>query len=657
MTDYWLTAAQIAAMRLPGLPSTTQNVNALARSRGWARPEQEHHPERNPHGVWRRRAGRGGGFEYHVAVLPSVARAAALAQLSRQSGAPDEAKSRKAVKARLSRDAAWARFEGASEARKERASRKLKALVSVADLVATGMTKDAAVRMVGADQGFSAASYYGWEPNVAGVAREDWLPYLLDHYAGRTTTAEVSAEAWQFFLSDYLRLEAPTLAESYARTLDAAEANGWGALPSAKTLKRKLDREVNRRVIVLKREGEKAHDRLFPAQERDRTVFHAMQALNYDGHKLDLFVRWPDGSVGRAILLAFQDLASGKIVGWRIDRSENADAFRLAFGDVIERYGIPEIVYSDNTMAAAAKANTGGSRFRRRYKVKDDDIIGLFPALGVDLRFTTPGHGQSKPIERAFGELSRYISKAPECAGAYTGHMPTAKPENYGSQAVDLTVLLAVCEREIVRFNARVRSSGVAQGQSSDAVFAATYETAPIRKPLASDDAIRRLWLLPVTGLQCRQPDGAIYLYDNRYWAECLVGLIGQKVAVRFDPDDLHRPIHVYRLDGSYVGAAECQQAVGFSDRDAAQATQKAKRTVKRATKDLAKAMDLLDAAEVAKRLPGVPEAPPPEARVVRPAVFGNTALKPRPAPVLAEDEDPFMDAFGAGVVSLFPKE
>lgn len=652
MSDRWLTAAEMA--QLMGI--TPQAFNKRVRERDWRAPSRMQTPA-NPHGVWRRE--KGGVIRYSHALLPSHLRDTVSLRLA--AAAEDEAanapQTRKAVKERLSRDAAWQRFEEATETRKERARKKLKALVAVADLVATGMTKDTAVRMVGKEQGFSAASYYGWAPLVAGVAREDWLPYLLDHYAGRTTTAEISPEAWQFFLSDYLRLEQPTLAESYARTKDAAAANGWGELPSHKTLKRKLEREVNPRVVVLKRQGEKEHDRLYPAQQRDRTIFHALQALNYDGHKLDVFVTWPDTGVGRAFLLAFQDLASGKIVGWRIDRSENADAFRLAFGDVIETYGIPDIVFSDNTMAAAAKTNTGGSRFRHRYTVKDDDVIGMFPALGVDLRFTKPGHGQSKPIERAFGELSRYISKAPECAGAYTGNNPLAKPENYGSTAIDLSVLLQVCEREIARFNARPRNSSVCNGRSCDEVFAETYGTAAIRKPLKSDDAIRRLWLLPVTGLRCASPDGSIYLYENRYWSEHLIGLIGQKVGVRYDPDNLYRPVHVYRLDGSYVGAAECVEKVGFIDKGAAKSTAHAKKVMKRATQQMAEAQDLLEAAELAKRMPEVVDAPAPETRVIRPAVFGNTALKQAPRPEVDDEADPFMDAFSAGVVQLFQQK
>ena len=68
---------------------------------------------------------------------------------------------------------------------------------------------------------------------------------------------------------------------------------------------------------VLLRQGVDALRRMFPAQQRDRGVFHAMEAVNADGHTWDVFVKWPDQTVGRPHMVAFQDLYSGKILAWR----------------------------------------------------------------------------------------------------------------------------------------------------------------------------------------------------------------------------------------------------------------------------------------------------------------------------------------------------
>ncbi len=77
----WLTASEIADLALPGLPGTKRNVNALATREGW-----DAHPR-----FARPRAGRGGGLEYRIDLLPSDARLAYLARHGLGEGALAEA--------------------------------------------------------------------------------------------------------------------------------------------------------------------------------------------------------------------------------------------------------------------------------------------------------------------------------------------------------------------------------------------------------------------------------------------------------------------------------------------------------------------------------------------------------------------------------------
>ncbi len=62
----WLTPAEIAELALPGLPTTKRGVQIVAEREDWARFV----------GMCRPRAGRGGGVEYHVNLLPVAARTA-----------------------------------------------------------------------------------------------------------------------------------------------------------------------------------------------------------------------------------------------------------------------------------------------------------------------------------------------------------------------------------------------------------------------------------------------------------------------------------------------------------------------------------------------------------------------------------------------------
>lgn len=77
----WYTAAEIAALKLPDMPTTKQNVNELAKRKGWAlRINEAGKP------LARKRRARGGGTEYHYSVLPPLARSAVADLAAKLSG-------------------------------------------------------------------------------------------------------------------------------------------------------------------------------------------------------------------------------------------------------------------------------------------------------------------------------------------------------------------------------------------------------------------------------------------------------------------------------------------------------------------------------------------------------------------------------------------
>ena len=96
-------------------------------------------------------------------------------------------------------------------------------------------------------------------------------------------------------------------------------------------------------------------------------------------------------------MVGVQDLYSGKLLGYRIAETESSDLARFAFRDVIERYGIPGKVWLDNGRGFASKMLTGGTANRFRFKVKEDDPTGLLTAMGCEIHWATPYHGQAKP--------------------------------------------------------------------------------------------------------------------------------------------------------------------------------------------------------------------------------------------------------------------
>ncbi|MDG3444504.1 transposase domain-containing protein [Nitrospirillum amazonense] len=642
----WYSAAELA-------PLFGISVRAVNKKADDWRSRPVWHQVRNPQGVWRR-AEEGNGYLYHYAVLPGPVKA----KLIVADGAPtrEQDADRLAAKRTLSAEAAWDLYARATDKKKEVARQRLAILQQVDALFVAGTPKNVAVSTVCALRKVGTSTYWLWEQRIHGVPRQDWLPMLIDHRAGRQAEAECHPEAWEYLKSDWLRDEAPTFTSCYRRLEEVAKARGWAPLPSAKTLERRLE-ALPLPVKVLARQGMEALKDLYPAQERNRGHFHALEAVNADGHKWDVFVQWPDGEILRPQMVCIQDLYSNMILAWRVDKSANNEAVRLAIGDMVEQWGIPDKIWFDNGRDFASKWITGGTPNRYRFKVREEEPLGILTQLGVEVHWTMPYSGQSKPIERAFKDIAGDLAKHPAFAGAYTGNKPDAKPESYGSRAVPLETFLTVVSEGIREHNMRrKRRTAVCGGVHSFLdVFQASYAQAPIRK--ASGEQ-RRLWLMAAEKVKADAETGAVWLADNRYHAEFLFEHRGRSLVVRFDGQNLHEGVHVYRQDGGYLGVAECVLAAGFDDVTAAKEHARLRRQFIRATRDAAAAERRLTPEEVAAMLPQVDQQVAPETKVVRPLFgsSGNAALAMRPqADPDAMTDDEFSAALSAGVHYLRP--
>lgn len=591
----WLTAAALLALQLPALPLDKGGLSRTITSQAWRSSPFA----REVDGVW----------EYHVSLLPAEARAV----LAARQGAAE-------VPAAVRDEALWARFELLPEATKTVAAERLAIVDQVMTHKAGGMKAGAAVALVAPRANISTSTLWGWLKLVEGASRGDWLALLAPQHKGRTTTVECDPRAWDFFVADYLRAERPSLSACYRRLQETAAVQKWSPIPALKTFQRRIEKTFPAAAVALARDGRDAASRIFPHQRRDRSGFAAMQAVNADGHKFDVFVRWEDGTIGRPLATVVQDLGTGMILGHRIAESENWSAVRLAFADTIERYGIPEHCWLDNGRAFASKWLTGGMKTRFRFTVRDDEPQGILTQLNIKVHWTTPYHGQAKPIERAFRDLCEEIAKHPKCAGAYTGNNIDAKPENYGSKAIPIADFRALVASEIARHNARQGRRGAGLNGESFAEAFARSISAPGNVVMRATAAQRRMLLMAAEGVTCRKPTGEIQLGGNRYWADELVAYMGKTVTVRFDPDDLHAPVAVYTKDGRMICEAPAIETAGFADSAAAQAHSRTKRQWIKGQRELLDIERRLGVAAVAALLPTapVPDAPPsPVVRLV----------------------------------------
>lgn len=641
-TKEWFSLDEAANALDPTMPATARGWAKIAQAEGW----------RNREGRARR---DGKGWVYHLTLFPASTQVRLL--IAAQPG----------VTVELQRSPLWQRYDGLSDAHKAQCAERLKAVRAAHQLMDAGMTLVAAVAVAAAEANVSSSTLRNWLAAVRGHNRADWLAALAPDYKATAQFAECHPAAWAALKSDYLRPGEPKFSACYRRMAKAAKEQDWSPIPSEMALRRRMVAEVPAAVITLARKGADKAKAIFPAQRRSRRALHAMQVVNIDGHKFDVFVKKPAGAQSiyarengqantpfRPMLVAIQDVYSGKFVGWRLDESESRVSARLAIGDMVERFGIPDEMILDNGRAFASKWISGGSPTRYRFKVKDDEPDGLLTNLGVKVHFTNVYHGQAKPIERAFRDFCEDIAKHPFCAGAYTGNSPVNKPEDYNSRAIEWEAFKTFVDSMIAEHNARPgRNTETAQGKSFDDVFAASLAEPDtiVKWPTAEQ---RDLWSLMVEEITAKRGNGEIHLLGNRYWAPVMVEHAGRKVHVRFDPDDLTRDIKVYDRKGRLLTTAELLGDADFLDAGAAQRQARLRGEYQKTTRKLKELHVTLQPAELGQLYApqAKPETAPKRPAVTRLATRGNAALKAERQEDWGQEHE---DGFGA-VVDMISK-
>lgn len=603
-------AKELVGLSLSTLPNSVQGILYQAKKNCWAT---------------QKRVGKGGGVEYAVKSMPEDVQAEIVVKLGKSAvkNLPVLAEESAPVDAQL----LWATYEQGTAKQQQKAQMKLGIMFAVAELVNGGVKILDALALVchkhnqDGEKPVTVSALKSWWYQVKDADRSLWLPLLMDSYGAHSESREAAftPEAWAFFRADYFRNERPQFGSCYERLKRAASANGW-VIPSPSSIKRKILREIPKTHQTYLRDGTYALSRMYPSLIRTVAGIEAMEWVNGDGYKHNVWVRWHNGHIIRPKTWLWQDVRTRKILAYRCDESENTNMIRLALLDVVNKYGIPKHLTIDNTKAAANKKMTGGVKNRYRFKVREDEVQGIIPALGIQLHWTTVrygrGRGQAKPIERAFshGGLGELVDKHPLLAGYHAGDNALYKPDNYqGNKAgVDYESFILALEEGIQMFNERQdRATEICQGKLSfNQAFERDY--AVTEKRWATPEQLRYLLTLheEVTlkenGTFTLKAGGEVQGLRNRYEAYELIGTNHKKVVVRYDPNNLHDAVWVYSLDGTYLAEAHCTVDAAFGDTTAAQDHSRKEREFVRHTQKAAKAAQDMAIQEAAAYMPPV---------------------------------------------------
>ncbi len=465
------------------------------------------------------------------------------------------------------REALWERYEKATRGQKEKADRSFAIAHAFLDLEREGLPQSRILEELKNQfgKGASKATLWRIQQAIKGQDEGVWLPLLLPEWKGKTHCSPFTEEAWEYIKTDWGRQEQPSLKAVYRRAQKLAPEKGW-KIPSYDTVKARIDAMPHDQKVLM-REGERALARLYPAQKRSYTLqLHDIWCA--DGHKADVFVKDEAGEIFRPIVMGWMDVRSRVLLGWAVAKSETADLVRRALHQAITRSNaVPREALLDNGRAFASKEITGGVPNRYRFSVKENEVLGTLPLLGVSVVWATPGHGQAKPIESFWRNLTE-MAKRSEFSQAYCGNNPDAKPEHFDrKKAVPLTVFKRVLAETIADYHTREHRGDAMDGKSPHAVYEALAQITPTRQPTAAQI---RFCLMTAEATRLKGEEGSIQLNGNRYWSPEISGLSrAATYTVRYNPEDAQEPVSLY-LNERFICEVQIVGEVAFRNRDEA---------------------------------------------------------------------------------------
>lgn len=637
----WLTAQELADQRLPELPETRRGIQLLAESQWW-----NDHPRHA-----RQRDGRGGGLEYHIALLPTLAR--------------------------LEYERRHARIEAPAPS------------LAAAPVLGTDLTdraareRDARLAIVAAFEAFRAGQRLGDASliqvfveryNMGAIAIDDWIRGTVRSLSKRTLARWMSAKVQG-------RVDKLAVDRGAARkgkgVLDTAEGGrirsfvlaliAHQPLLSADQVRRQCRAEFGDTIKAGAKSiamppirtfqhflaGLKASEAVLLARLSDPDRYRSTMAPSGVGsyrHVRDPNTLWMiDASPvdalcvdGRHSVYACIDIATRRTILY-CSRTPRAAAVGMLIRRAILAWGVPAQVKTDNGSDFVSEAT-------RR----------LFAALGIEALTSTRYSPQEK------GHVERVIRTfQADCATllpGFVGHSVADRKriedrkgfaERLGqdtAEAFGVELTAAALQSHVDRWAETIYAQRVHAALGMSPVQAAARSTAPVR---TVDARALDVLLMPVAvggGIRVVTKFGVRIDHHHYVVTACLPG---DRVLVRMDPMDAGRLLAFDAETGVYRGEGICPELAGIAPAAILQAKREtqaaildergreAKAEIKRLLKGptmIEKALlvaegDLAKAAAAAANVVALPKR---EERHETPAIAAALEAAARPGPVPA---------------------
>lgn len=339
------------------------------------------------------------------------------------------------------------------------------------------------------------------------------------------------------FDSLYLQQSKPSIESCFREVQIKANLNG-DSIPGIKAFRNHV-RNLNKAVVILAREGQKAFDdKCMTYTERDYSQLKPNDIWVADHHIWDIFVRVPDSKGGwkleRPWGSYWMDMRTRKIVSSIIrTESPNADIVLCSFGLGVEHFGIPKAVQLDNGKDYRAKDLFGP---KDKYIVSEDEKNRIFNSLAfnlkIDTHFAIPYNAKSKPIERVFNTFESQLGKK---YSSYAGSNAKQRPEDLKDldimSIITLENFIEQHNRYVYEIYNETRHSGAGMnGMSPNQAYADIPFT--IRR---APKEVLYFSLMRVKEPRTVQRNGVTFNGIHFYNQDC-INHLGKKVIAKYDP-------------------------------------------------------------------------------------------------------------------------
>ncbi|MDO4765188.1 MAG: Mu transposase C-terminal domain-containing protein [Eubacteriales bacterium] len=428
---------------------------------------------------------------------------------------------------------------------------------------------------------------------------------LLDRRGGwNKGNSSVPPKVWDAFLFYYLDERQPALARVYKDTIQWTKEfypHLLEVMPSERTFRRKLEKEVPSAVQTFMRKGAKAlDDDCLPYIERAYDELQVNDVWVTDNHTLDIISKYEDGKEGehRMHLTAFWDAKSGILTGWNITNNPSINSTLFALRHGIKRCGVPKMIYADN--GSEFMSYDFATRGKRKTKEENeiDYALTILGRMGIEIKTAKVKNARAKPVERFFLSFKEHISKL---FSTYTGGNITERPESLKSQLKkgnipvdsklrdDLSLLIEKENCELYGGAEKRKYKGMTKME----VFNEGLKE--IKQVIMTDDDLDLFLLrgkkqkVGRKGVYVEIAKEKIYFMANDTWMH-----FGKEVLVRYDPTDLSS-VRIYDMADRYMATWEVERTLllNFLENDAerlAEANEKLaniRKSVKQYKKDM----------------------------------------------------------------------